>query len=381
MRSHARTVAVLALAGLLIAVFLRNVDLSSVGGAIRHAHVSWLVVLVASIFLNLVIRAWRWQYLFEPLGTPTFANSFRATAVGFAARSLLPAAAGELVRPYFLSRRERISATGAFATIVIERLLDTVTVLVLLASYVFFFGRQVGSGNPGMWTALTWSGGLAGVVSIAALAVLFLMAGDPVRFGRTLVRLEQVLPSKVAGFIAHLAEKFAAGLGAVRRPGRLAAAMAWSFPLWFSIALGIWAAAMAFDLAVPFPGTFLLIALLTVGVAVPTPGAVGSFHEAFRIGVTMFFDAPNESAVAAAIVLHALTVGPTLLLGLFLAAQDGLNVAGMRRLAEQAGTGADGAIVDINASRRANGAARRAAASGRARGAGGRSESESPVNG
>jgi uncharacterized protein (TIRG00374 family) len=336
MRSQARTIAVLALAGLLVAVFLRNVDLSSVGVAMRHAHLSWLVVLVGSILLNLVIRAWRWQYLFDPHATPSFGNSFRATAVGFAARSLLPAAAGELVRPYFLSRRERVSATGAFATIVIERLLDTVTVLILLASNVFFFGRQVASTNPGVWTALTWSGGAAGVVSVSALVVLFLMAGDPLRFGRALNRLEQVLPAKFAALVARLAEKFAAGLGAVRRPGRLAVAMVWSFPLWFSIALGIWAAAMAFDLAVPFSGVFLLIALLTIGVAVPTPGAVGSFHEAFRIGVTMFFDAPNDAAVASAIVLHALTVGPTLILGLVFAAQDGLNVAAMRQLAEQA---------------------------------------------
>ena len=55
---------------------------------------------------------------------------------------------------------------------------------------------------------------------------------------------------------------------------------------------------------VPFTGSFLLIALLVVGVAVPTPGAVGGFHEAFRLGATMFFGAPDDAAVGAAIVLH-----------------------------------------------------------------------------
>ena len=55
----------------------------------------------------------------------------------------------------------------------------------------------------------------------------------------------------------------------------------------------------------PFTGSFLLIALLVVGVAVPTPGAVGGFHEAFRIGATMFYGAPDDAAVGAAIVLHA----------------------------------------------------------------------------
>jgi hypothetical protein len=43
--------------------------------------------------------------------------------------------------------------------------------------------------------------------------------------------------------------------------------------------------------------------------------------------------------VGAAIVLHAFTVGPSLLLGLMFAAQAGLNVAGMRQLADHAEAG------------------------------------------
>ena len=144
------------------------------------------------------------------------------------------------------------------------------------------------------------------------------------------------LPSALAGLIARIAEKFARGLGAIRRPGRLLVALAWSFPLWLSIALGIWAVAVAFRFDVPFTGSFLLIALLVLGVAVPTPGAVGGFHEAFRVGATMFYGAPDDAAVGAAIVLHLFSIGPALLLGLFFAAQEGLNLGGMRRLADQA---------------------------------------------
>src|SRR4051812_31708880 len=136
--------------------------------------------------------------------------------------------------------------------------------------------------------------------------------------------------------LARVAEKFATGLGAVRKPGRLLVALALSFPLWLSIGLGIWAVARAFHLVVPFVGSFLVIALLVVGVAVPTPGAVGGFHAAFRFAATTFFGAPDDAAVGAAIVLHLFSVGPSLLLGLLFAAHVGLNVAGMRRLADQA---------------------------------------------
>ena len=115
MRSQLRTIAVLALAALLLALFLRNVDFRGVVGQIVRARPEWLLLSLVATFGNLPIRAWRWQYLLEPLGTAHYGNAFRATVVGFAANSLLPARAGEVIRPYFLARTERISATSAFA--------------------------------------------------------------------------------------------------------------------------------------------------------------------------------------------------------------------------------------------------------------------------
>jgi uncharacterized protein (TIRG00374 family) len=339
LRSHLRTIIVLALAVGLLALFLSNVDMRGVLREIVHARPEWLALSLMTMFLNLVIRSWRWQYLLEPLGPTSFVNAFRATAVGFAASSILPRAAGEVIRPYFLARHERMSATGAFATIVVERLLDILTVLVLLASYVFVFGRDMNHANPTAFLAVKWAGGAAAVGALIGFGVLFYLAKDPARLGQTLTRLGQILPSAFASLLGRIAEKFAIGLGAVRRPSRLLIALAWSFPLWLTIVLGIWAAAVAFRLEMPFTGTFLLTALLVIGVAVPTPGAVGGFHEMFRFGATVFFGASNTTAVGAAIVLHVISIGPSLLLGLFFAAQEGLSVAGMRQLANEAEPG------------------------------------------
>jgi uncharacterized protein (TIRG00374 family) len=335
MRSSIRTAIVLAVAAALVAVFLRNVDLRHVVGEIMRARVRWLAVSFVTAILSLVIRALRWQYLLEPLGRASFANAFRATAVGFAASSILPARAGEVIRPYFLARHENMTATGAFATIILERVLDVLTVLVLLASFVFVFDSGVGAANPTAFAALKWAGATALAGSIVALAVMFFLAGDPGRVARWMTRLEASVPSTLAGLIGRVAEKFSRGLGAVRRPGRLGVALLWSFPLWLAIAAGQWAVAVAFHIDVPFTGSFLLVALLVIGVAVPTPGAIGGFHEAFRVGATMFFGAPDSAAVGAAIIAHLFSVGPSLLLGLFFAAQVGLNLSGMRRIAEE----------------------------------------------
>src|SRR5260221_2100893 len=257
MRVSLRTAIVLPLAIGLVELFLHNVDLWRVAGEIAEARPEWLAVSLATMVGNLAIRALRWQVLLEPMGRTTFGRAFRATAVGFAASSVLPAGAGEFIRPYFLARQtgnesaEGLSATGAFATIVLERLLDVVTVLCLLASYVFFFGRDVGAANPALFAVVTWAGASAGAVAVAALVVLFLLAGDPARLGRTIGRLEQILPRPAAALIARVAERFARGLGVIRRPEPLLLALAWSIPLWLSIAAASWRLALAFRLACP----------------------------------------------------------------------------------------------------------------------------------
>ena len=68
--------------------------------------------------------------------------------------------------------------------------------------------------------------------------------------------------------------------------------------------------------------------------------------EAYRIGVTTFFGAPNDRAVAAAIVTHAISFVPVVLLGVVFMAQEGLSVSGLKDLAGEANrksdeTGAD----------------------------------------
>jgi uncharacterized membrane protein YbhN (UPF0104 family) len=110
------------------------------------------------------------------------------------------------------------------------------------------------------------------------------------------------------------------------------AALAWSVPLWLLIALEAWCVTAALGISMPPSGAFLVQALLVIGVAVPTPGAVGGFHEAYRFAVTTFFGASNDAAVGGAIVLHAISFVPVTLLGLWFMAGDGLSIFGLKTL-------------------------------------------------
>ena len=322
---------VIGLAVGLLAVFLRNADLGNVWASVTTARQDFLLLALVLTCGTYVVRAERWQYLLGPLGKTRFSTVFRTTVIGFAASAVLPARAGEVIRPYLLARREGLSATAAFATIIVERILDLVAVLLLMGAFLIWFDPGLEARDSAVFQAIRFGGLVMAPVSLATLAVMFFMAGHPERLHAWVLKAEAVLPARIAAAIARFARTFAEGFAVVRSPARLVAAIAWSVVLWIAIASGIWAVSVAFGIAMPLTGAWLMLAPLVVGVAVPTPGAVGGFHEAYRIGATGFFGADNDIAVGAAIVLHAISVAPVMILGLLFIVQDGLKLGGIAR--------------------------------------------------
>lgn len=333
MTVRVRTSLILLLTAGLLVFFLRNADLAGVWAEVRHADARLLALALAITFVTYALRSWRWQFLLKPIGATTFATAFRTTVIGFAASFLLPARAGEIIRPYLLARREGLSATACFATIVLERLLDLVTVLLLFSVLLLFFDPGLAAADPRTFAAVRLGALGAAVSSVVGLVVLGILAGHPDRLSRAAGRLERWLPGRLALALERLVARFAEGVAVLRRPAELARALSLSVPLWMSIAAGIWFTAGAFHITFPYTGSFLVMSLLVVGVAVPTPGAIGGFHAAFRIAVTAFYAAPEDRAVGAAIVLHAISFVPVTILGIAFMAQEGMSLGNMRRLA------------------------------------------------
>lgn len=313
----------------LVAIFLRSIDLREAWRATLAAHPGWIGAAVALTLQTYAVRAWRWQSLLEPIGGARFRTAFRTTVIGFAASFLLPARVGEVLRPYLLARQEHLNPAAAFATVIVERLLDLCTVLLLFALALVFADIEV---EPEIEAA----GLVAAGASVVGLAALFVLAGHPERLGRWAGQLARHLPERAATLVQHIVQTFAEGLRVMRSPGHLAVAFAWSVPLWLSIALGILFVSWAFDLTISFVGSFLVVGYLAVGVAAPTPGATGGFHYMYLAAMTQFFRAPADAAGGAAVVLHLVSFVPVTLIGLFFMWQDGLSLGGLRRMKAQA---------------------------------------------
>jgi uncharacterized protein (TIRG00374 family) len=333
MRSRLRTALILALTIGLLAFFLRGVDLAGVWMATRRADARLLAVAVCVTMMTYALRAFRWQYLLAPIGPTHFATAFRTTVIGFAASFLLPARPGEVLRPYLLARREGLPPTAAFATIILERLLDLVVVLLLFGLFVVLVKPASLAGDPAIYGRVKTGGLIAGAAAMAGMIVFFLLAGHPERLGAWALRIERVLPEKLAHAVARFVATFAQGLAVMRQPRRLLVSLILSFPLWLSISAGIWVTSRAFHMTFGYVASFLVMTLLVVGVAMPTPGGIGGFHEMYKIAVMTFFAVPEGAAVGGAVLLHAISFLPVTFLGLAFMAREGLTLGRMREMA------------------------------------------------
>jgi hypothetical protein len=327
-----RTASVSLLAIALLGWFLRGANLADVWRHVRTANVGLLLLAVMFVATTFWIRTFRWQQLLGPIGKTRFRTVFRAGVIGFAALSVLPARVGDILRPYLVARQERLPFTATFATIFMERVLDLIAVLALMAVYVWGFA-DTSTWKPHLLAPIEISAAVGGAASVALLVIMWVLASHPERIGTLVHSTDRVLPRRIALRLGELASTFSSGFAVAREPRGFLIALLWSFPLWLAIAGETWAVTRAFNIDLPFTGTFLLQLFLVVGVAVPTPGGIGSYHEAYRFGVTSFFGAPNDQAIAAAIVVHAIAFIPVLLVGLVFMAQDGLSLGRLNALA------------------------------------------------
>jgi uncharacterized protein (TIRG00374 family) len=269
-----RTAVVSVLAIALFAWFLKNSNPAEVWRHVRSARGDYLLLAFAFVILPYWLRTVRWRCLLAPLGPTSFGGVFRATILGFAALALLPGRVGDVLRPYLVARQEKLSLPATLATIVMERVLDLLVVLTLLA--IFVWNVDESRLSPGLMQPIKVSALVATAAAVGLVVLMWILATHPERIGGLVRTADRIFPHALVHRLAGWASTFSTGFAAARSPRHFTAAVFWSFPVWLAFSAEAWAVSQAFGIDLPVTGSFLLQAMLVLGVAVPTPGGVGS---------------------------------------------------------------------------------------------------------
>lgn len=325
------------LAAVLLALFLRTLDFAAVGRAIRGAHVGWLAAAtVCGLVATPLFRSWRWGLLLKRAGRPSAYDLNSATSIGFAASTLLPARAGEIVRPVALARRAGLRVAPCLASIALERLIDLVVCVFLFVVYaVGWTPQNMGGEAAGRFALLRHLALLFGAGTLAGLLALGFLAAKPERTDRFVKPFLRPLPERIGARLEAILLSFLDGLGALGTARDVAVVAVSSVGLWMLIAAQVWMTLLAFDLVLPYPVAFFVLAWAILGLAIPTPGGVGGYHAAVAYALTGFYGISRNTAGAFALVSHALSFVPITLLGLGFLLAGGLSLKSLREEGEK----------------------------------------------
>lgn len=282
-------------------LFFRDIHWNELHQALKSANYLWLIPNIATVFIAMALRAWRWGYMVNPIKKCSFHGLYAATMIGFMASNILPARLGELVRPLSLGKIENVSRSATLATTLVERVFDLLTLLTLFTVIIFYKDLP----ESPILKNIERAGWLFLIVTIAAVAIMIALKLKTDFTLRILNKLLKVFPARIQETGSDIMAKFASGLGVLSDFRAIVKISLLSVALWVVMALANYLIFLAFGLRLPIDASFMVLAIVSVGIMLPqAPGFIGGYQYLTVISL-QFYDVPDSSAQACAIIMWA----------------------------------------------------------------------------
>lgn len=329
MSSKTRALIGLLISGLFVWLLVRysGIDWATSWTHVRNADVGLLIASAFAATLIFAIRVPRWRVILPPRPPEQrlpFSSLFQAIIIGQMMTNVVPGRAGEIARPYVLSRKEpSVPFSTGVASVVVDRIFDGIVVLLLLLVAMldptFPSAAQINGRSIGNFALLGTAGLMVGLTS------LFLLVLFPAQFIGASRSLARRSVPRLEEPVAQFFERFAAGLTILRDPRRFLLAFVWTLVHWLVCAASYWLAYRAIGLEAPFMSALFVQTIIVLAVALPqAPGFVGVF-EVFAVLALGVYGVDEDVAFAWAVAYHVVTYIPVTVLGIIYSIRMGLS--------------------------------------------------------
>jgi len=272
----------------------------------------WILLVIVAFAISNISRAIRWNMLLGALGyRPRLINGFLSIMIGYFTNLGLPRA-GEVIRAGTMARYERIPAEKVMGTVVADRVVDVLSILVMSALALLLefdkLWELMGPFFKGFWTKLTGNS----LYLMAVLAGFALVFAVLYRFRN---RLGQ---NPIIRKIAQLASGLWQGIQTVRQLDKPWIFLLHSINIWVMFFVMTYLCFLAFGPTAHLSLTAALVVftLGTWGMVVPSPGGMGTFHLLAQIGLTAYGVSGDDAFSWANISFFSVQLGSNILLGL-----------------------------------------------------------------
>ena len=310
---------------------LRNVSFDDLANSFKTVDYIYIVPAVAIMMLSYLFRAFRWKILMAPMKKVPVTGLFSPLMVGFMA-NILPARAGEFIRAYLLGKKYNIPFSGAFASIVVERLFDVVALLLMFAWILVFnaeiFATDVTLSGISLETLAIRFGELSVVLVTALVGFIYMMVTHKEKLMKFIHWFTRHLPEKWQDKIEYLVEEFSVGCQVVKDPLALFKITFYTVLVWGAIVATYYPFYLAYDLSNKSIESMVVVTVLVCVfiVVLPTPAFLGSFNMAILVGLHDIMQEQEVTAVSFGMVVWAVNFGILILVGLYFVLHDHLSV-------------------------------------------------------
>jgi glycosyltransferase 2 family protein len=285
--------------------------------SLKNVQPGWLAASVLATMLTYVARAFRWQVLLNPVKSVPMGPLITTNVLGFSAIYII-GRPGELVRPLWLTRLARIPLTASLATVIVERVLDTLMLIALFGWALLVV--QLPSTTAHIIALMKDAAWVMVASSLAAMVFLFF-------FRSNVDRINRYVPFTK---LHSLLKNFSEGLSFLDRKRSFTLALIHSAVVWVVIVLQFWFMLLGMNFHFPVSSATLIMVGAAIGSVAQLPAIGGGFQALYIFFMTTFFSLPAEQAVASAMIAWISQSVPTVLAGGLYMISHGLSLKDLR---------------------------------------------------
>ncbi len=296
-------------------LLFRKIDFRQLLDALRKVDYYFIALAVLFNFVSYFFRAVRWKYLLISEKNIPLTSLYPATIIGYMANNLLPARLGEFIRAYFLARLEGLQTPTVFASLVIDRLFDGFTVLLILLITLFTLNMPAGMEDASL--ALKAGGAMMLLLYCVVLVFLFLLKRQTMRTLSFVSFILKPFPPSFSERLIPMLGSFIAGIRMSSGGGHIAAVLGSSVLVWIFAVLPLDMTLRSFGIELPISASMFILVMLVFAVMVPaSPGFIGTYHYACYKGLSVF-GITESKAVSVALIVHGIAFFPVIIAGFY----------------------------------------------------------------
>lgn len=301
----------LVLGGAILYWMYRGFDFQSVRHVLLH-EMDWTWMLLSFPFgiLAQLFRGWRWRQTLEPVGeTPRNGVAVNSIFLSYAVSLVIPRV-GEFMRCGILKRWDGVSFSKALGTVVTERAIDTLVVLLVTASTLLFqmsvfgtFFERTGTSLGSIFQQFSLAGYL--VTAVCGVAVLLLLH---------LLLKRLYIYNKVKATLSGIWE----GVLSLRGVTNLPLFLLFTAGIWISYFLHYYLTFFCFDFTADLGVGCALVTFVvgSIAVIVPTPNGAGPWHFAVKT-MLILYGVADEQALYFVLIVHTVQTLLVVFLGIW----------------------------------------------------------------